>query len=103
MANWCGKCRQIAPEVDKLIDQYPNVVSRGVVSLADLAPFSKEMGIEAMPTFKFYKEGREVNEVIARYKPKLLRTAVEAFASKRVNLTNYHLVQCARVQSAVRL
>ena len=80
MANWCGKCRQIAPEVDKLIDQYPNVVfAKFDTALADLAPFSKEMGIEAMPTFKFYKQGREVNEVIG-YKPKLLRTAVEEFA-----------------------
>ena len=63
-----------------MIDQYPNVVfAKFDTALADLAPFSKEMGIEAMPTFKFYKEGREVNEVIG-YKPKLLRTAVEEFA-----------------------
>jgi hypothetical protein len=37
------------------------------------------LGIEAMPTFKFYKDGKEVNEVIG-YKPKLLRDAVVDFA-----------------------
>jgi len=80
MASWCGKCRQIAPEVDKLIDQYPDVVfAKFDTAHADLAPLSKELGIEAMPTFKFYKDGKEVNEVIG-YKPKLLRDAVVDFA-----------------------
>ena len=81
MASWCGKCRQIAPEVDKLIDQYPDVVfAKFDTALADLSPLSKELGVQAMPTFKFYKRGNEVNEVIG-YKPKLLREAVAAFAS----------------------
>jgi peroxiredoxin (alkyl hydroperoxide reductase subunit C) len=80
MASWCGKCRQIAPQVDKLIDEYPEIVfAKFDTALADLAPLSKELGIEAMPTFKFYKNGREVDEVIG-YKPKLLREAVEEFA-----------------------
>jgi peroxiredoxin (alkyl hydroperoxide reductase subunit C) len=80
MASWCGKCRQIAPQVDKLIDEYPGVVfAKFDTALADLAPLSKELGIEAMPTFKFFKNGREVDEVIG-YKPKLLRDAVDAFA-----------------------
>ena len=80
MASWCGKCRQIAPEVDKLIDQFPDLVfAKFDTAHADLAPLSKELGIEAMPTFKFYKKGREVDEVIG-YKPKLLREAVTAFA-----------------------
>ena len=80
MASWCGKCRQIAPEVDKLIDQYPDVVfAKFDTAHADLAPLSKELGVEAMPTFKFYKNSNEVNEVIG-YKPKLLRDAVSDFA-----------------------
>ena len=77
MANWCGKCRQIAPEVDKLIDEHPNVTfAKFDTAVADLAPLSKELGVEAMPTFKFYKNGAESRDQVVGYKPKLLREAV---------------------------
>ncbi|CAI9736733.1 thioredoxin isoform X2 [Octopus vulgaris] len=41
-ATWCGPCKMIAPKLKEV---------------------AEKVGIQAMPTFKFYKGGEEVEEI----------------------------------------
>jgi thioredoxin 1 len=62
-ATWCAPCIQIAPKIENLSQQYPNVKFYKVdVDLSiDIA---EQEGISAMPTFVFYKNGSRVDTVV---------------------------------------
>ncbi|KAI9593175.1 thioredoxin-like protein [Syncephalis fuscata] len=55
-AEWCGPCRMIAPMIEKLDDSTPNVVFIKI-DIEQLEDISKEFGVTAMPTFRFFKNG----------------------------------------------
>mmetsp|Transcript_24920 Transcript_24920/g.61414 ORF Transcript_24920/g.61414 Transcript_24920/m.61414 type:complete len:423 (-) Transcript_24920:113-1381(-) len=80
-APWCGKCRQIAPTIDKLIEQHPGVTF-AKFDTADpaLASVAVELGVEQLPVFRFFKGGKQAAPDVVGYKPKPLGDAVKALA-----------------------
>lgn len=82
MADWCGKCRQIAPHVDNLIDEYPGITFAKVdTEKAGLKELTAELGVTALPHFKLIKGGMEVVPPVVGYKKKPLTDAVAALSS----------------------
>jgi thioredoxin 1 len=62
-AEWCGPCRFIEPIVMRLSEEYSNVkVCK--IDVDKVSKVAESQGIRAMPTFKLYKNGQLVNEVI---------------------------------------
>ena len=51
--------------------------SHPCISEESLSELSADLGVQALPAFRFYKGGKEVMEPVIGYKKKLLRTAVE--------------------------
>jgi len=61
-ATWCPPCRAIAPELEKLAGRYPNVVVLKVD--VDIGKeLAQKYGISAMPTFKLFVNGQEVDSL----------------------------------------
>eukprot|EP01025_Chloroclados_australasicus_P055344 TRINITY_DN6686_c0_g1_i1.p1 TRINITY_DN6686_c0_g1~~TRINITY_DN6686_c0_g1_i1.p1 ORF type:complete len:323 (+),score=28.97 TRINITY_DN6686_c0_g1_i1:129-971(+) len=78
MASWCGKCRMIAPYVEDLSKKYPDISFYKVdTSKPEFEGLTKELGIEALPAFRFYRRGREAVEQVSGYKKKPLGEAVD--------------------------
>jgi len=80
-APWCGKCRQIMPEVTKLSEEFPNVTFAKFDTTEDaLVELSAELGVKALPAFHFFHGGKAAATPVIGYKKKLLREQVEALA-----------------------
>eukprot|EP00752_Nemacystus_decipiens_P013430 g11893.t1 len=61
-ATWCGPCKRIAPFLVKLSETLDDVVFLKV-DVDENSDASETYGIEAMPTFKFIKNGEVVETV----------------------------------------
>lgn len=81
MAPWCGKCRMIAPLVSELAAKHPDLAFVKVdTTLEPLAGLAEEVGVKALPAFKFFRGGKEVVDQVVGYKRKPLEVAVEKLA-----------------------
>ncbi|KAJ5475430.1 Thioredoxin [Penicillium diatomitis] len=65
-ATWCGPCRMVAPVIEKLSDAYPQIkfYKLDVDAVPDV---SQELGVRAMPTIFFFKDGGKVTEVVGTH------------------------------------
>ncbi|KAM0522604.1 hypothetical protein ACHAPE_002196 [Trichoderma viride] len=96
-ATWCGPCKAIAPILEKCV--FPQHQKRFMKLLMrasenyraseeadfkdkvhfvkfdvdELPELSQELGIRAMPTFLFYKDGQKVDEMVGANPPMLLQ------------------------------
>ena len=61
-ASWCGPCRAIAPHVETLRPQYPNVFFCKV-DIDENQESAQRNGVSAVPTFHLYRGGSRVGEV----------------------------------------
>ena len=62
-ASWCGPCQRIGPKFIEFAGVYSDVVFLKV-DVDENAETAEWAGIEAMPTFKFYKNKAEVDELV---------------------------------------
>jgi thioredoxin 1 len=74
-ATWCRNCHIIAPEVAKMVAEYPNVkfYTYDVEECEDIA---QELGVRSMPTFSVFKDG-DIMEGVTGARPKEIRKAIE--------------------------
>jgi thioredoxin 1 len=74
-ADWCGPCRFISPQLEKFSDDHSDAafLKLDVDELSDLA---QELGIRAMPTFLFFKNGEKLTDVVGA-NPGALEAAIK--------------------------
>lgn len=60
-APWCRNCKKIAPGVEALAAQHSNV-KFVAVNTVDNESIGADNGVEALPTFQFFKSGAKVGE-----------------------------------------
>lgn len=75
-AAWCGPCKQIAPVLDKLAEQNTNVTFVKV-DVDDALEVAAEYGIAAMPTFKVFKNGEQLETIIGANVKRLTEVTAE--------------------------
>jgi thioredoxin 1 len=74
-ASWCAQCKAIAPEIEKMISEYPKAKFY-VFDVDEQPDIAQELGVRVMPTFNIFKDG-DLMEGISGAKVKPLREAVE--------------------------
>jgi len=62
-ATWCGPCKTIAPRLKQLAEETPTMVVLKV-DVDKAADIAEEYDIQAMPTFKVFKNGQEVDMAV---------------------------------------
>ncbi|KAF2568683.1 hypothetical protein F2Q68_00027954 [Brassica cretica] len=64
-AVWCGPCRFIAPVIEELSKQYPDVTTYKIdIDEGGLSNTLSKLSITAVPTLQFFKEGSKKGEIV---------------------------------------
>jgi len=79
-AQWCGPCKVIAPRVEKFSDDY-KAATFFKLDVDEVPDVAQELGIRAMPTFMFFRDGEKVAEVVGA-NPKAIEAAIKANLTK---------------------
>ncbi len=59
-ATWCGPCRQIAPFIDQLADEYAGRAKVVKLDIDDAPSTAARFGIRGVPTLYVFKGGKIV-------------------------------------------
>ena len=71
-ANWCGPCRMVAPIVEEIAEENPDILV-GKVNVDDNPELAREFGVISIPTLIVMKDGKIINRASgARSKEKIL-------------------------------
>ena len=62
-APWCGPCRMVAPTVDEIAKERPDI-RVGKVNVDEEMELAVQFGITAIPTLIAFKDGQKVNQAM---------------------------------------
>ncbi|KAI9142622.1 hypothetical protein BKA69DRAFT_264369 [Paraphysoderma sedebokerense] len=77
-ATWCGPCKMISPKFEGFSNQYTNAVFLKV-DVDDLPDVAQSCEIRAMPTFKIFKDGKQIDEIVGA-NPSALESKIASHA-----------------------
>ncbi|MGC8936790.1 MAG: thioredoxin [Candidatus Methanomethylicaceae archaeon] len=63
-ASWCGPCMVMAPIFEQLAKKYEGKVIMAKVNVDENLEVPQRFGIYGIPTFVFFKNGKEVARVV---------------------------------------
>jgi thioredoxin 1 len=58
-ATWCGPCKQLAPIVEKIADDYEGKVRVGKLDIDAERSIAEKYGIRSVPTVLVFKDGQK--------------------------------------------
>ena len=75
-ATWCGPCRMMAPIVEELAAETPDVVF-AKVDVDENPDVAIGLGIQAIPTLFLFKDGRAVDKVVGVQGKEALKAMID--------------------------
>ncbi len=63
-AEWCGPCRVLAPIIDEISNEFTGKLKVVKVDVDKNNALTMKYGVMSMPTLKFFKNGKQVGEMI---------------------------------------
>lgn len=76
-ATWCGPCKAIAPQLEKMNTEYENV-NFYKVDVDESPEVAGYCGVSAMPTFIMFKDGKGLGKIVGA-DPRGLKQGIEDF------------------------
>jgi len=62
-AEWCGPCRSVAPKLERMASEFPDVVF-GKVNIENAKEVATIFTISSIPHFKLFKNKKEVSDIM---------------------------------------
>ncbi len=76
-ATWCGPCKMVAPEMEKLAAKYDGLVDVVKVDVDANPGLSQTFGIMSIPTIAYFKPGAQPQGVVGFRPLEQLETAFD--------------------------
>ena len=84
-ATWCGTCKNLAPVVSQLDDEYADKgIKIGKVDIEQAEGLAVKYGIQGVPTLLFFKDGEVVNQMTGAHPKPTLEQALDAIMQEEV-------------------
>ena len=77
-APWCVYCRRLAPAMEKIAEEYKDILTVGSVNIDNEQELARQERIEVVPTLVLYKNGQTVDSIVGPCS----KAAVEDFIRK---------------------
>jgi len=62
-ADWCGPCKQAAPIIDELSEEYKGKITIGKLNTDENQATSGKYGVMSIPTVIMFKDGKELDRM----------------------------------------
>ncbi|MFC5381269.1 thioredoxin [Aquipuribacter nitratireducens] len=80
-ATWCGPCRQVAPILEELSEEYGDKIDVVKVDTDQNPRTAAAYGVVSIPTLNVYKNGELVKSLVGAHpKPRLVKELEEFLA-----------------------
>lgn len=76
-ADWCGPCKKMAPYVKKIAEEKSAILTLIKINVDDNKDLCRQLGIEAIPVFKLYKNKMMVWDNMGYIDENSLRESIE--------------------------
>lgn len=78
-AEWCGPCKQIAPALDQIAEEWGDHLTVAKVNIEDSVMTPSRYGVKGIPTLMLFKDGQMTSmKVGAMPKQKIVEWLTEA-------------------------
>jgi len=81
-ATWCGPCRQIAPIIEDLADEFEGRAKVGKVDVDDNPQTAQEYGVRSIPTLLFFENGEVQEQLVGAAGKQSLKQTLEELAGQ---------------------
>ena len=83
-ASWCAPCRQVAPVMDRIAEEYEGSLKVAKVDVDAESKLAGSFGISSIPTIALFEPGEQPKAVVGALPKEMLESAFELdrFAKK---------------------
>jgi len=78
-AEWCAPCRVLMPLLQKLAEDYQGKFSLAKVNTDKEQDLAGQWGIRSLPTVKFFRDGKVVDEFLGAQPESVIRDIIEQY------------------------
>lgn len=76
-AEWCGPCKQLAPRIEELAEEYDGKVKFVKVDVDDNQELAGQFGIRSIPTLLLFDDGEKVDQIVGSVPKERIKEEIE--------------------------
>ena len=76
-AEWCGPCRQVAPVMDQIAEEYEGAVKVAKIDVDAESALAGHFGITSIPTIAFFEPGEQPKAVVGALHKEMVESAFD--------------------------
>ena len=74
-AEWCGPCRQVAPVMERIAEEYEGTVKVAKIDVDAESALAGHFGISSIPTIAFFEPGEQPKAVVGALPKEMVESA----------------------------